>query len=217
MTQNLTGPLKLRKCPCYCLHRESLRFFSYFFFLLSPFILSLGPLFHGYCLTRLSSTSYITAAFRLVSGHPGLEIKIYITVLYTLLSLLLSRQVMSISLLPHGLQHTRLPCPSPTPRVCPSLSPSSWWCHPTISTSALSSHSAFNLSQHQGLFQWVGCSLTIQYTKVQPRVEDAHMWQWQCTPDMWTNRWLDTRMHTGIFESLQLEGTYVGDSLYWIS
>ena len=63
---------------------------------------------------------------------------------------------MSDSLRPHGLQHARLPCPSPTPRVCSNSCPSSRWCHPTISSSPLlspSSH-AFNLSQHQGLFQW---------------------------------------------------------------
>ena len=34
----------------------------------------------------------------------------------------------------HGLQHCRLPCPSPSPRVCSNLCPSSW-CHPTISSS----------------------------------------------------------------------------------
>ena len=33
-----------------------------------------------------------------------------------------------------GLQHARLPCPSPTPRACSNLCPSSWWCHPTISS-----------------------------------------------------------------------------------
>ena len=36
---------------------------------------------------------------------------------------------------PHGLQHARLPCPSPTPRACSNSCPSSWWCHPTISSS----------------------------------------------------------------------------------
>ena len=35
----------------------------------------------------------------------------------------------------HGLQHARLPCPSPSPRVCPSSCPSSRWCHPTNSSS----------------------------------------------------------------------------------
>ena len=38
------------------------------------------------------------------------------------------------SLPPHGLQHTRLPCPSPTPRVCSNSSPVSQLCHPTISS-----------------------------------------------------------------------------------
>ena len=63
-----------------------------------------------------------------------------------------SHSVVSDSLRPHGLQHTRLPCPSPTPGACSNSCPLSWWCHPTISSS---SPPAFNLSQHQGLFQWV--------------------------------------------------------------
>ena len=50
-------------------------------------------------------------------------------------TLLFSHQVTSDSLRPHGLQQARLPCPSPSPRVCPSSHPSSWWCHPTISSS----------------------------------------------------------------------------------
>ena len=40
---------------------------------------------------------------------------------------------MSNSLRAHGLQHTRLPCPSPTPRACSNSCPLSWSCHPTIS------------------------------------------------------------------------------------
>ena len=36
---------------------------------------------------------------------------------------------MFISLQPHGLQHTRLPCPSPTLRACSNWYPSSQWCH----------------------------------------------------------------------------------------
>ena len=53
----------------------------------------------------------------------------------TMLLLLFSHQVVSNSLWPHGLQHTRLPCPSPSPRVCPSSCPLNRWCHPTISSS----------------------------------------------------------------------------------
>ena len=44
--------------------------------------------------------------------------------------------VSSSSSRPHGLQHARPPCPSLSPRVCPSSWPLSWWCHPTISSSA---------------------------------------------------------------------------------
>ena len=43
-----------------------------------------------------------------------------------------SYSVMSYSLQHHGLQHTRLPCPSATPGACSNSCPSCWWCHPTI-------------------------------------------------------------------------------------
>ena len=45
-----------------------------------------------------------------------------------------SRSVVSDSLQPHGLQYTRLPCPSPIPGVYSNSCPLSWWCHPTISS-----------------------------------------------------------------------------------
>ena len=48
-----------------------------------------------------------------------------------------SRSVMSDSLQPHELQHTRPPCPSPTPRVYPNSCALSQWCHPTISSSVI--------------------------------------------------------------------------------
>ena len=44
---------------------------------------------------------------------------------------------MSNSLQPHGLQHTRLPCPSLSPGVCSNSCPLSQWCHPTISSSVV--------------------------------------------------------------------------------
>ena len=49
-----------------------------------------------------------------------------------------SCSVMSNSLWPHGLQHARPPCPSPTPRVYSNSGPLSQWCHPTISSSVFS-------------------------------------------------------------------------------
>ena len=49
-----------------------------------------------------------------------------------------SRSVVSDSLRPHGLQHARLPCPSPTSWAYSNSCPLSWWCHPTISSSVVS-------------------------------------------------------------------------------
>ena len=48
-----------------------------------------------------------------------------------------SSSVMSDSLWPHEPQHTRPPCPSPTPRVHPNPCPLCQWCHPTISSSVI--------------------------------------------------------------------------------
>ena len=75
-----------------------------------------------------------------------------------------SFSVMCDSLRPHGLQHARLPCPSPAPRACPNSCPSTQWCHPTTSSSVVPSPPTFSLSQHHGLFQWV--SSLHQVTKV---------------------------------------------------
>ena len=48
-----------------------------------------------------------------------------------------SCSVMSDFLWPHGLQHAKLPCPSPTPGACSNSCPSSQWCHPIILTSVV--------------------------------------------------------------------------------
>ena len=71
--------------------------------------------------------------------------------------LLFSHWVVSNSLWPHRLQHTRLPCPLPSPRACSNSCALSWWCHPNISSfvvpfsSCLQSFLAsgfFPMSQH---------------------------------------------------------------------
>ena len=58
------------------------------------------------------------------------------------ISSVFSHSVVPNSLWPHGLQHPRLPCPSPTPGACSNWCPSGWWCHPAISSSIVpfSSH-----------------------------------------------------------------------------
>ena len=55
--------------------------------------------------------------------------------IYQFSSVQFSCSVVSDSLHPHGLQHTRLPCPSPIPRARSNSCPSSQWCHPAISSS----------------------------------------------------------------------------------
>ena len=74
------------------------------------------------------------------------------------LSVQFSRSVVSGSLRPHESQHARPHCPSPTPGAYSNSGPLSQWCHPTISSSVAPPPPALNLSQHQGLFQWVSSS-----------------------------------------------------------
>ena len=78
-----------------------------------------------------------------------------------------SHSVVSDSLRPHESQHARPPCPSPTPRVYPNSRPSSWWCHPAISSSivpfslcpqSLLASEYFPMSQ---LFAWGGQSTRV--------------------------------------------------------
>ena len=52
--------------------------------------------------------------------------------------LLFSRSIVSKSLRPHGLQHARIHCPSPSPGACSNSRPLSRWCHPNISSSVVS-------------------------------------------------------------------------------
>ena len=78
-----------------------------------------------------------------------------------------SCSVVSDSLPPHESQHTRPPCPLPTPRVHPDSRPSSQWCHPAISSSvvpfsscpqSLPASGSFPMSQ---LFAWGGQSIGV--------------------------------------------------------
>ena len=59
---------------------------------------------------------------------------------------------MSDSWQPHGLQHARLPCPSPTARVYSNSCPLSWWCHPTISSSVVPFSSCLQSFPASGFF-----------------------------------------------------------------
>ena len=66
------------------------------------------------------------------------------------------------TLWPHGLQHTRLPCPSPSPGACSNSCPLSQWCHPTILSSAVPSSSCLQSCPVSGSFpmsQFFSCQL----------------------------------------------------------
>ena len=78
-----------------------------------------------------------------------------------------SHSVMSYTLRPHESQHTRPPCPSPTPGVYSNSHPSSRWCHPAISSSvipmsscpqSLPASESFPMSQ---VFTWGGLSFGV--------------------------------------------------------
>ena len=70
-----------------------------------------------------------------------------------LVSVQCSRSVMSDSSRPHGLQHTRSPCRSPTAGVYPNPCPLSQWCHPTISSSVVPFSSCPQSFPASGFFQ----------------------------------------------------------------
>ena len=73
--------------------------------------------------------SYPTLCDPMECSTPGFP------VLHHLLEFVVIVQSLSRVLMqPHGLQHTRLPCPLPSPGACSNSCSSSWWCHPTISS-----------------------------------------------------------------------------------
>ena len=87
-----------------------------------------------------------------------------------------SHPVTSDSLQPRELQHSRPPCPSPSPRVYPSSCSLHQWCHPAISSSDALFSSPLNLPQHQRLFQWVIC--LNQMTKILELQLQHQSFQW---------------------------------------
>ena len=69
-----------------------------------------------------------------------------------------SCSVVSDSLWPYELQHSRPPCLSPTPGVYSNPCPLSWWCHPAISSSVIPFSSCPQSFPASGSFQWVSSS-----------------------------------------------------------
>ena len=104
----------------------------------------------------------------------------------TFQSVQFSHSVVSNSLWPHELQHTRPPCPSPTPRVHPNSCALSQWCHPAISSSVIpscpqsfSASGSFPMSQ---LFAWGDQSIGVSASTSVLPMNTQWRRKWQPTP-----------------------------------
>ena len=143
-------------------------------------ILGLSKTSPGYkflCLLDLPPTSLECLFHSLVS----------FSISYQFSSVQFSHSVMSDSLRPHELQHTRPLCPSPTPRVHSDSCPLSQWCHPAISSSvipfsscpqSLPTSESFPMSQ---FFKWGG-----QSTGVSASASFLPEKSQGCSPSEWT-------------------------------
>ena len=107
-----------------------------------------------FCVCCLSSDSLPFQLFKYSGDCMGLFIlsKIFFSSHYPWFHFH-SVSVMSDSLPPHGLQHARPPCPSPTARVYSNSCPSSRWCHPAISSSVVPFFSCLQSFPASGSFQ----------------------------------------------------------------
>ena len=82
----------------------------------------------------------------------------------------------------------------------PNSCPFSWWCHPTISSSVIPSHTTFSLSQNQVLFKWVSSSH--QVAKVLEFQLQHQSFQWTPRTVSFRMDWLDLLAVQGTLKSL---------------
>ena len=95
---------------------------------------------------------------------------------------------MSNSVGPHGLQHARLPCPSPSPGACSNSCPLSQWCHPTISSSVVPFSLCLQSFPASGSFPMSESGLCIRWPKYW-RFSQHQSFQWIFRTDLLYN-WL---------------------------
>ena len=114
-----------------------------------------------------------------------METLIFYYILDKFISVQFSCSLMSNSFQPHGLQHSRLPCPSPTPRAYSNSCPSCQWCHPTISSSVIPFSSCLQSFPASGSFQ-----MSQFFAKVAKVLE----FQLQHQSFQWIFRWISFRM-----------------------
>ena len=143
--------------------------------------------------------TYTHAHIYIYCIHMYIHVYIYVRIYIYISSVQFSRSVVSDFLRPHESQHTRPPCPSPTPGVHSDSRPSSQWCHPAISSSvipfsscpqSLPASESFLMNQ---LFAWGGQSTGVSaLTSFLPKKSQGWF------PSEWTG-WI----------SLQSKGLYI--------
>ena len=117
---------------------------------------------HSYKLTYLDNKKL---NFKMINQQIVFYVfKFWCSFQYFFTSVSFSHSVVSDSLWPHGLQHAKLPCPSPTPRAHSDSCPLSQWCHPTISSSVIPFSSCLQPFPASGSFP-VSQFFTIRWPK----------------------------------------------------
>ena len=109
-----------------------------------------------------------------------------------------SRSVVSDSLRPHGLQHARPPCPSPTPGAYSNSCPLNQWCHPTISSSVIP------FSSRLQYFPTSGSFLVSQFFNTQPSLwfsSHIHTWLLE-NPYLWLIQTFVSKVMSLLFNML---------------
>ena len=114
------------------------------------------------------------------------------------------------TLRPYGLQHARFPCPSPNPRAYSNSCPSSWWCHPTISSSVITFSSCLHLSRHQGLNESAPCIKWPKYWSFSFSIRTDAEHQHQEHPGLISFRWtgwisLQPKGLSGVFSNTTVQ------------
>ena len=110
---------------------------------------------------------------------------------------------------PHGLQHTRLPCPSSSHHLPEFAQLLVHWINDAIQPS----HpvSAFSFSQHQGLFQWVSCLYQVAKVLELQHQKDIGLWQMFCYASIKMTLWFGTfilLIQCGLTDSFKFWPTY---------
>ena len=107
---------------------------------------------------------------------------------------------MSNSLRPHGLQHARLPCPSPTPGAYSNSCPSSQWCHPTISSSVVPFSSCLHSFPASGSFP-MSQFFTSGSQSIEASASVSDLFPWILRTDCFRIDWLDLLAVQGTLKS----------------